>query len=143
MIRNCRIRNSCRFQSAVTLEYCDIASFLWFYGNELEGPMPSGSIVRHNILKRGRGNPRLALSFLGELHTDPRSTKRTVPTKEQEFPLSNILLKGNRIYGDLTIDRVYGITLRDNVFVEGIGESALVDCFEIQSKGNSHALPMP
>lgn len=143
VIRNCRIRNSCRFQSAVTLEYCDIASFIWFYGNELEGPMPSGSIVRHNILKRGRGNSSLALSFLGELHTDPRATERTVPTHKTEFPLSDIVLEGNRIYGGLNIDRVYGLKMKGNVFPDGNADTVITDAFEIQLNSNSPKLVVP
>lgn len=137
VIRNCRIRNSCRFQSPVVLEYCDIAAFLWFYGDELEGPMPSGSIVRHNILKQGRGNSELALSFLGELHTDPRADSRTVPSKRSEFPLSDIVLEGNRIYGGLSIDRVYGVVLRRNVFPDGIDNTEIIDSFKVVKEGNS------
>lgn len=142
-IRNCRIRNSCRFQSAVVLEYCDIASFIWFYGNELEGPMPSGSIVRHNILKRGRGNPRLALSFLGELHTDPRAVSRTIPSKRSEFPLSDIVLEGNRIYGGLSVDRVYGVTMKNNVFPDGIEDTIITDSFKVHIEGNLPELTAP
>jgi hypothetical protein len=142
-IRNCRIRNSCRFQSAVTLEYCDVAAFIWFYGNELEGPMPSGSIVRHNILKRGRGNPRLALSILGELHTDPRAACRIVPQTRREFPLVDILLEGNRIHGGMTIDRVHGLTLRGNVFPDGLEDTVITDCQATMAAGNSPKLSIP
>jgi hypothetical protein len=41
-LRRCTIRNSCRFQSRVTLEDCDVTAFLWFYGEHIEGPLPSG-----------------------------------------------------------------------------------------------------
>lgn len=131
IIRNCRIRNSCRFQSPVVLEYNDIAAFIWFYADDKEGPLPTGSIVRHNTLKRGRGNPQTAISFLGAMQVVPRPSKRVVPTGKKEFPLSNILLENNRIYGGLVINRAYGLTLKGNIFPEGVRHSRITDSFNI------------
>ncbi|RPJ34486.1 MAG: hypothetical protein EHM17_06485 [Verrucomicrobiaceae bacterium] len=53
VIRGCRIRKSCRIQSPVTIERCDVAALLMFYCDEVEGPMPRGSIVRDCLLPRG------------------------------------------------------------------------------------------
>ncbi|MHC5056430.1 MAG: hypothetical protein ACYTKD_17170 [Planctomycetota bacterium] len=64
-LRRCRIEKSCRLQSPVTLESCEVTAFLWFYGEQVEGPFPSNVTVRDCVLRRGRGNPRMAVSFVG------------------------------------------------------------------------------
>ena len=71
-LRRCTIRNSCRFQTPVTLEACDAAAFLWFYGEHIEGPLPSGSVVRNCSLRAGRGNSEIALSIDGRLNGLPK-----------------------------------------------------------------------
>ncbi|MEN8254824.1 MAG: hypothetical protein ABFR33_05070 [Verrucomicrobiota bacterium] len=60
-LRNCTIRQACRFQNSVTLEDCDITALAWFYGNDLEGPGPEQVVVRDSVIRRGSGNDDLCL----------------------------------------------------------------------------------
>lgn len=64
-LRNCTIRQSCRFQSSVTLTNCDITALAWFYGNDLEGPGPEQVTIQNSTLRRGPGNDEICLSFKG------------------------------------------------------------------------------
>jgi hypothetical protein len=139
-IRGCVIRNSCRFQSPVTLENNDIRAFVWFYGDDIEGPLPGGSILRNNTFKRGRGNPELALSFLGAMRVSPPPVGRIVPAHRAAFPLTDIVVENNRIYGGLLVDRVHGLTLRGNSFPAGLRGSRIRDCFDMSLDGNEPEL---
>jgi hypothetical protein len=114
-IRNCVIKNSCRFQSPVTVEGCDVYALMWFYGNEVEGPLPSGSVVRGCTLRQGRGNPKYAVSVIGW-----RDLKEpdALPAKE-EFPLQGFHFEKNRVSGRLLLNGVSGIELKNNRFDEG------------------------
>ncbi len=114
-IRSCVIKNSCRFQSKVTVEDCDVWALLWFYGNEVEGPLPSGSAVRGCTLRQGRGNSKYAVSVIGW-----RGLKEpdVLPAKE-EFPLQNFRFEKNRVSGRLLLNGVSGIELKNNRFDEG------------------------
>jgi hypothetical protein len=131
-IRGCKIRNGCRFQSPVTLEDCDIAALIWLYGESVEGPTPSGSILRNNVFRRGRGNPQIALAILGVLLVDPPPTERVVPASAAEFPLRNITVENNQIYGDFEADRVHGLVLAGNTFPDGLGASRIRDCSDVK-----------
>ena len=62
-LRRCKIFNSCRFQSPVTLEDCDITAFCWFYGDNIEGPLPRDVVIRNCRLRVGRGNAEMVASF--------------------------------------------------------------------------------
>ena len=135
-IRGCKIRNACRFQSAVILEGCDIAALVWLYGEDVEGPMPSGSILRNNVFRRGRGNPHLALAIHGALRVAPPPAQRIVPAREAEFPLTDITLENNRFYGGLEADRVHGLVLTGNTFADGLGTSRITDCPDVKLTGN-------
>jgi hypothetical protein len=130
VIRRCRIGNSCRFQSPVTLEECDISAFVWFYSEELEGPMPSGSVVRGCTFRQGRGNDRYALSFNG---WRSGSAPAQLPDPHV-FPLQNIRVENNRIYGGLHIDGVYQAVLTDNKFPDGTGSSRITSSLDILIK---------
>jgi hypothetical protein len=135
-IRGCKIRNGCRFQSPVTLENCDIAALIWLYGESVEGPTPSGSILRNNVFRRGRGNPQIALAILGVLLVDPPPTERVVPASAAEFPLRNITVENNQIYGDFEADRVHGLVLTGNTFPDGLGASRIRDCSDVKLNNN-------
>ncbi|MHC4994645.1 MAG: hypothetical protein ACYTGQ_06270 [Planctomycetota bacterium] len=106
-LRRCRIKKSCRFQSPVTLESCDVTAFLWFYGNAIEGPFPSQVTVRDCVLRRGRGNPTLAVSFKG-------------PTEPGDRPsaLHDVVFESNRVWGGFSMIGVDRARLSDNEFLE-------------------------
>lgn len=116
-LRRCTIRNSCRFQSPVTLEACDITAFIWFYGEAIEGPFPSNVIVRDCILRRGRGNPRLAISFAGRLagHNGPSA-------------IHDVVFERNRVWGDLSMTGVDRVRFADNQFLEPGASAQRKDC---------------
>jgi len=114
VIRRCTMGNSCRFQSPVTLEDCRSEALLYFYGDALEGPLPSGSIIRNCQLNKGRGHANLAVAIKG--------WREAVPSPlppDDEFPLQNISITGSSIRGDLSVDGVQGLVLRENTFRDG------------------------
>ncbi len=135
-IRGCVIRNSCRFQSPVTLENNDIQALVWFYGEDVEGPLPSGSIVRNNTFKRGRGNPEIAVSILGVMRVGFEAEETIIPSSKEAFPLRDIVFENNRVYGDLVIDRVHGLQLRGNRFPDGLGSSRIAESFDVSLRRN-------
>lgn len=103
----CRIENSCRLQSPVALESCDVTALLWFYAERIEGPFPNRFAIRDSTLRRGRGNPTLALSVVG------RSAESSAPSA-----VHDVLLEGNRISGTVSIAGVDRLRLVNNRFLE-------------------------
>jgi hypothetical protein len=120
-IRGCRMRNSCRFQSPVTLENCDTEGLLWFYSAPVEGPMPSGSVVRNSVLRQGRGNATLAVAIDG---WRSKNAPETLP-KAEDFPLRNVHFIDNEIHGGLQADGVDGFVLEGNRFAGPDGSRAI------------------
>ena len=114
-IRNCTIKHSCRFQSPVTVEDCDVYALMWFYANEVEGPLPSGSVVRGCTLRQGRGNPKYAVSVIGWREL---KEPEVLPPKDV-FPLQDFRFENNRVFGRLLLNGVNGFKLKNNSFVEG------------------------
>ncbi|NLX96858.1 MAG: hypothetical protein GXY83_11835 [Rhodopirellula sp.] len=98
---------SCRLQSPVVLDACDVTALLWFYGERVEGPFPSRVVVQDCTLRRGRGNPRLAVSLVGRK-----------PGQSGPSVIHDVLLRGNEIWGDLSIVGVDGACLEKNHFCE-------------------------
>ncbi len=130
-IRRCTIRNSCRFQSPVTLEDCDVIAFLWFYGEHIEGPIPSGSAVRGCRLKLGRGNPELAVSCDGRLHGLPGPTAAAA-----EPPLIGLRFENNEIDGRMEIQHAQQVRLVGNRFAVERGQLTIRDCRDVLLEGN-------
>ncbi len=115
VIRGCRIRKSCRIQSPVTMERCDVAGLLMFYCDDVEGPMPSGSIVRDSTLRRGRGNDSLAVAING--WRGGRAPAVIPPAAE--FPLRDLRFERNIIHGGFHAIAVNGLALVENQFLSG------------------------
>jgi len=113
-IRGCRIRNSCRFQSPVTLENCEVDGLLWFYSESEEGPMPTGSAVRNSVLRQGRGNPELAVAITG---WRGNRAPEILPESDN-FPLRDIRFIDNEFHGGFQADGVVRLVLDGNRFVE-------------------------
>lgn len=110
-LRGCTIRNSCRFQSRVTLDKCDVTAFLWFYGENIEGPLPSGSLIRQCHLRVGRGNLELAAACDGWLHGLPKPSTATGPSA-----LADLRFEDNEIDGRLELKHVENAMLLRNRF---------------------------
>lgn len=123
VIRGCRIRNSCRFQSGVTLEKCDVSALLYFYSAAVEGPIPSGSAVRDCVLRQGRGNAQYAVIFNG---WRGGSAPARLPSDE-EFPLQNIVFENNTVCGGLKIDGAFSVQLHRNNFPDGAGYGSITN----------------
>lgn len=113
-IRDCVIRTSCRLQCPMTIENTEITALAWFYGESIEGPLPSNVTVRNCTLRLGRGNPHLAVAFTAALTPEPPS----------EPVLSGIVLENNVIDGELSIAHARDVTLAGNRF-EDTGRSKL------------------
>lgn len=114
VIRRCTMGNSCRFQSPVTLEDCRSEALLYFYGDALEGPLPSGSTIRNSTMNKGRGNNTLAVAIKGWRDKIPSPLPDAA-----EFPLQDIRITGCTIRGDVSVDGLHGLELDDNTFCEG------------------------
>jgi len=138
-LRRCTIRMSCRLQSRVTLEHCDVIGLLWFYGDPIEGPLPSGSVARHCRLRQGRGNPEIAVGCLGRLYNFPAPT-----APGGTPPLANLLFENNEIDGRFDLRHARNVQLVNNRFVAGRGTLTIGDCRAVLLKGNrlgEEALP--
>ncbi len=123
VLRDCIIRNSCRFQTPVEIEHCDFAAFPWFYGATIEGPGPDTVSIRDSILRRGRGNQKSAATFSG--WASPSS-----PTEPKaRLPLQRVALIQNDFYGSVTIHNAQKVLLQDNTFHEGAID--LAGCREV------------
>ncbi len=131
VLRRCTIRNSCRLQTPVTLEECDAAAFLWFYGEHIEGPLPSGSIVRNCRLRAGRGNSEIAVSVDGRLNGMPKpSAAPGLP------PLSGVRIEDNEIDGRVEIRRAQGVRISNNRFAPERARIAIRDSLDVTTDAN-------
>ena len=127
-LRRCRIEASCRLQTPVTLEACDVTALLWFYGERVEGPFPSNVVIRDCLLRRGRGNPRLAVSFAGRR-----------PGQTGSSAIHDVIVERNRIWGDFSMIGVDGAHLEDNRFCEPGAAVRIEGCANVETKGNRDA----
>lgn len=120
-LRRCRIRMSCRMQSPVLVEDCDVAALLWFYAEGIEGGFPAGARVVSSRLRRGRGNPTLALSLAGGPSGEARSDDAAWKGPRA---LSDVTIEGNEIWGAMTAEGVQRLRMVGNRFLEpGAGPS--------------------
>jgi hypothetical protein len=130
-IRHCRIGNSCRFQSPVTLDGCESDALLFFYSDKIEGPFPSGSVVRNSVLRQGRGNLRYAIAIQG-LREGTKASGAPAPASA--LPLRNILLENNEIHGGVSASHAASLVFRNNRFTEGPAALATSDCPDLEVK---------
>lgn len=123
VIRRCQIGTICRFQSPVTVEDCDACAVLLFYCDNLEGPMPSGSVIRNCRLWQGRGNATEALVVQGH-----REDVSSPPQRAAQLPLHDVLIENNQFHGGLTASFVESLVLKLNRFPEGYPGPVIGDC---------------
>jgi len=99
IIRRCVIRRSCRLQTPVVMEACDVQAFLWFYGDSMEGPGPESLAVRKSRLwTDGLAHPSGALTVSGF----EKSRRESVPVRSDAV-LQRVELIGNEIKGIVRI----------------------------------------
>lgn len=132
VIRRCTILNACRFQSPVTVEDCDITALAWFYGDQLEGPLPSDVTVRRCRLRIGRGNDQLAAKF--ECNIDGPDGKRA---QVRQPVIDRVRLEDNEIDGRLELVDCREVTLARNRFITPAGSLALRGCQGVTLDGNT------
>jgi len=120
-LRRCRIGMSCRMQSPVRLEGCEVTALLWFYSEHVEGAFPSNVTVRDCILRRGRGNPTLAVVFSGAPSPEAGGLDAGLPPRA----IHDVLLERNEVWGGLRIEGVERLTLRGNRYCEPGAEVTL------------------
>ena len=110
-LRRCQIFSSCRFQSSLIIDNCDIKALSWFYGDNIEGPIPSNILVKNSRLFVGRGNAAIAVAFSSNM------TKDGVHYSSKERVISNVILQNNVIDGELRIEHADKVSLLNNKFL--------------------------
>lgn len=131
VIRRCIIFNSCRFQSPVTIDDCDVTAFCWFYGDNVEGPLPSNVVIRNSRLRQGRGNPQMVASFTSLIHGPDG---RPAPPRQPVIP--GVTLKDNVIDGLLDLGFVENATLAGNRFLSPRGRLAIRESRSVTLQDN-------
>jgi hypothetical protein len=130
-LRRCKIFNSCRFQSPVILDDCDITAFCWFYGDNIEGPLPRDVVIRNCRLRVGRGNPEMVASFTSLIVG--ADGNRVLP---RQPVIANVLLHNNAIDGTLDIGFAENVTLSANRFLLPRGRLRIHESRSILVEGN-------
>ena len=131
-LRRCTILNSCRFQSPVTIEDCDITAFCWFYGDNIEGPLPSRVSIRGTRFRVGRGNPELVAAFTSLLHGP--GGKPAPPT---EPVIRDVLLRDNIFDGRLEIGYAADVVLSGNRFPAPRGTITIRESRSVRLENNT------
>jgi hypothetical protein len=111
VIRRCVIRRSCRLQTPVVMEECDVQSLLWFYGAEIEGPGPESVIIRNSRVKANGLPSNLAQAIV--ISGWQGSRRRTQPTNTDAV-LQRVRLIDNEIWGSIRISNSLEVELADN-----------------------------
>lgn len=138
-LRRCTIQASCRMQSPVHLENCGVTALLWFYAEPVEGAFPGGVTIRNCVLRRGRGNPTLALVFSGGPTGDAAGPDAQAPPRA----IHDVLLEGNRIWGSAQVEGVEGLKILANQFLEPRATTALAGNYDCEIFGNTGPAGLP
>ncbi len=113
-LRRCRIEMSCRMQSPVRLEACDVRALLWFYCEHVEGGFPHHVRLERCVLRRGRGNPAHAVVFSG----GPSGHAASPQAGAVPRAIHDIVLSGNEVWGGLVVEGTEGARLTGNRLLE-------------------------
>jgi hypothetical protein len=132
-LRGCHISMSCRLQSPVRLERCQVEALLWFYCGHVEGGFPHHVTLEDCVLKRGRGNPVLAVVFAGEPAAGAASPDSARPPRA----IHDVTLRGNEIWGGFVMNGVERATLAGNRFLEPGAPVRLEGNLDLSSERNT------
>jgi hypothetical protein len=135
LLKNCVIRNSCRMQSSVRLENCDVTALLWFYSEDIEGPYPTDVVIRDCVLRRGRGNPETAVTFAGAPDGDTADPDAGKPPRA----VHNILIENNEIKGGFQMRGVENARLLNNRFTEKDAPVIIRGNYNLEMRDNTDA----
>jgi hypothetical protein len=133
-LRRCRISMSCRLQSPVHVDQCDVDALLWFYGEGIEGAFPAGARVTNSILRRGRGNPTLALAVSGGPVGEARGLRESW---EPPRAVHDVTIEGNEIWGSVAVEGAQRLRLAGNQFREAGATVSLTGDDDCQVTGNT------
>jgi len=137
-LRRCRIAMSCRLQSPVTLEKCQVTALLWFYGEHVEGPFPSRVRLLGCDLRRGRGNPTHAVIFSGA--PDPGAAPGA---GEPPRAIHDVVVRGNAVRGGFVLEGAEDVRLEGNRFLEQGAPILLRGNHRLRAHGNLDAAGRP
>ncbi len=112
--RRCRIEMSCRMQSPIVMECCDVTALVWFYSEGREGAYPHHVVLRDSRFRRGRGNPALALSFSGAPKREASASDAGSPPRA----IHDVVIENNDIWGVLSANGVENLRITHNRFHE-------------------------
>jgi len=131
-LKGCTINMSCRMQSPVQLENCQVTDLLWFYGEGVEGGFPHHVRIENCTIRRGRGNPALAIAFAGM----PTGEAQGGDVGNPPRAIHDVLIKNNEIWGGLVVEGVEHVRLEGNRFREVGGQVLLRGNHGLESDGN-------
>ena len=134
-LRRCRIEMSCRLQSPVHIEKCQVTALLWFYAESIEGGFPHDVTITDSVLKRGRGNPTLAVVFSGA----PTGPNPAPDAWAGPRAVHDMLLKGNEIWGGFVLEGTERARLTGNRFLESGAQLSLKGNLDLTTEGNTDA----
>lgn len=110
-IRRCVIRRSCRLQTPIVIEACDVESLIWLYGADIEGPGPESVIIRESRIKANglAGGPSHAVVISGW-----EGSSATAPTESHDAVLQSVKLIDNEIWGAVRVHKALRAEARGN-----------------------------
>lgn len=129
-LRRCMIYNSCRFQSPITIEQSDLVALSWFYGSNLEGPLPSSVLIKDSRLLLGRGNPNSVAVVSSEMSFN------NVLYTPKEPVMAKFTLKNSVLDGYLTLNFVEKVRIISNQFILPGAKLRLVGNKKVRLKNN-------
>ncbi len=130
-LRRCRIDMSCRMQSPIRIEECEVNGLLWFYSEQVEGGFPHHVVIRDSILRRGRGNPVNTVVFSGAPDGD------AADAGARPRAIHQVTIENNEIWGGLAVHGVEGLTLTGNRFLEENAPAVVAGCYDTDIRDNT------
>jgi hypothetical protein len=138
LVKGCKIRRSCRFQTPVRLENCDVEAYMTFYGDKSEGPGPEWFEIVDSTIKSANVGDFLATS-VGAGGFEGSSGKPEWEITPEKAQLKRVTITGNEIWGSLRIRKAFDVEIHGNRIVYERGEPISVEaCGSVRESGNRH-----
>ena len=110
----CEIYRSCRFQSAVTIDDCDISALSYFRCENLEGPISTNSVIKNSTLYVDGVVKTAAVAISTYLK------KRGTVYEPNDYPLEKMLFQNNIIKGDFRFQYSQDMAIMNNTFIGAV-----------------------
>jgi hypothetical protein len=127
----CELYRSCRFQSSVTIDDCDLVSLSYYRCENAEGPISTNSIVK---------NSRMYVDGNSKIHAASLGTYLSINGQvysPKEFPIENMLFQNNKIQGDFKFNHCKNIAMMNNEFVDAVTDIIINTSFNLLFRDNS------